>query len=193
MSFILIAFVLGLSVAIERILYLNFSTVNTEKFLNKIEDSLNSGNIAQAQELCAKTRGPVAVISFNAIERQHQGIEIVEKTIISTGSVEAARLEKGLTWISLFISLSPMLGFLGTVLGMVEAFDAIEAAGDISPVLVAGGIKVALITTVGGLIAAMILQVFYNYIVSKIDKLIMDMEESSVTLVDLLVRYQTNE
>ncbi len=190
MSLILIALILGLAIAIERIIYLNLADVNTEKLLKNIEDSLNNGGVEAAKEVCRNTRGPIASIFYQGLSRSNQGIEVVEKSVVSYGSVQMGLMERGLIWISLFISLAPMLGFLGTVIGMVEAFDNIQAAGDINPGLVAGGIKIALITTVGGLIVAMILQVFYNYIVSKIDTIVNEMEDSSIQLVDILVNFQ---
>jgi biopolymer transport protein ExbB len=191
MSFILIAFILGLALAIERIIYLNFATTNSEKLLERIEKALGTGGSTAAKEICRNTRGPVASIFYQGLDRSHQGIEVVEKSVVSYGSVQTGLLEKGLTWISLFISLAPMLGFLGTVIGMIEAFDNIQAAGDINAGLVAGGIKVALITTVSGLIVAMVLQVFYNYIVSKIDSIVNDMENASISLIDIMVKYQS--
>ncbi len=189
MSTVLLALVLGLALAIERIIYLNLASTNTEKLLTSVEDALNSGGVDAAKEVCRNTKGPVASIFYQGLDRSDQGIEIVEKSVISYGSVQMGLLEKGLTWISLFIALAPMLGFMGTVIGMIGAFDSIEAAGDISPTLVAGGIKVALITTVSGLIVAMILQVFYNYIVSKIDSIVNDMEDASISLIDILTKY----
>jgi biopolymer transport protein ExbB len=189
MSIILLCLILGLAVSIERIITLNLSTTNTKKLLTNVEDALNNGGIDSAKEVCRNTRGPVASIFTQGLMRTSEGIEMVEKSIISYGSVEMGRLERGLVWISLFISLAPMLGFMGTVIGMIGAFDAIEAAGDISPALVAGGIKVALLTTVGGLIVAVILQLFYNYCVSKIDSLVNQMEDASISFVDLLVKY----
>src|SRR5690606_11111057 len=188
MTPILICLILGLAVALERIITLNLSSTNTKKLLAKVEDALETGGIEAAKDVTKNTRGPVASIFTQGLMRYSEGIDMVEKSIIAYGSVEMGRLEKGLIWIALFIATAPMLGFLGTVIGMIEAFDAIEAAGDISPSLVAGGIKVALITTVGGLIVAIILQVFYNYIVAKIDSLANSMEDASISLVDLLVR-----
>jgi biopolymer transport protein ExbB len=193
MSIILLCLILGLAVSIERIITLNLSTTNTKKLLTSVEDALNNGGIDSAKEVCRNTRGPVASIFTQGLMRTSEGIEMVEKSIISYGSVEMGRLERGLVWISLFISLAPMLGFMGTVLGMIDAFDAIEAAGDISPALVAGGIKVALLTTVGGLIVAVILQLFYNYCVSKIDSLVNQMEDASISFVDLLVKYNLTQ
>lgn len=193
MSVILLCLILGLAVAIERIITLNLSTTNTKKLLNKVEDALNSGGVEAAKEVCKGTRGPVASIFTQGLLRISEGIEMVEKSIISYGSVEMGRLERGLVWISLFISLAPMLGFMGTVIGMIDAFDAIEAAGDISPSLVAGGIKIALLTTVGGLIVAVILQLFYNYLVSKIDSLVNQMEDASISFVDILVKYNLTQ
>ena len=189
MGLVLIALIFGLALSIERIIYLNLSTTNTEKLLLDVEESLNSGGVEAAKEVCRNTRGPVASIFYQGLDRVDEGIEVVEKSVISYGSVQMGLLEKGLTWISLFISIAPMLGFLGTVIGMMAAFDAIQAAGTISPALVAGGIKVALITTVGGLIVAIILQIFYNSIVTKIDSIVNKMEDASISLIDILVKY----
>lgn len=189
MTSILLAFVLGLAFSIERVLYLNLATTNTKKLLKNVEEALETGGIEAAKEVCRKTRGPVASIFYQGLDRANEGMDVVEKSVISYGGVQAGLLESGLSWIALFIALAPMLGFLGTVVGMVLAFDAIEAAGDISPSLVAGGIKVALITTIGGLIAAIVLQVFYNYCMNKIDSLINNMEDASISLLDLLVKH----
>lgn len=188
MGIILLTLIFGLALAIERIIYLNLSTTNTKKLLDKVQSSLKTGGIEAAKDVCKNTRGPVASIFYQGLDRYNEGIDVVEKSIVSYGGVLMGRLEKGLSWISLFIALAPMLGFLGTVVGMVQAFDAIEAAGDISPTIVAGGIKVALLTTVFGLIVAIILQIFYNYILSKIDGLVNDMEDSTTTFVELLVK-----
>lgn len=188
MGVILLTLIFGLALAIERIIYLNLSTTNTKKLLDKVQSSLKTGGIEAAKDVCKNTRGPVASIFYQGLDRYNEGIDVVEKSIVSYGGVLMGRLEKGLSWISLFIALAPMLGFLGTVVGMVQAFDAIEAAGDISPTIVAGGIKVALLTTVFGLIVAIILQIFYNYILSKIDSLVNDMEDSTTTFVELLVK-----
>jgi len=193
MTPILIILIVGLALIIERIIYLNMATTNTQKLLQKVEEALNTGGIEAAKEVCRNTRGPVASIFYQGLDRFNQGLDVVEKSIVSYGSVQNSNLEKGLTWISLGIALAPMLGFLGTVVGMVQAFDAIEVAGDISPVLVAGGMKVALLTTIFGLIDAMILQLFYNYLVNKIDSLVLDMEDSSISLLDILVKYQQNK
>jgi len=190
MGIVLIALILGLAICIERIIYLNMATTNTDKLLSNIETALNSGGIEAAKEVCRNTRGPVASIFYQGLDRSHEGIEMVEKSVVSYGSVQMGLLEKGVSWISLFIALAPMLGFLGTVIGMIFAFDAIEIAGDISPTLVAGGIKVALLTTVFGLVVAMILQIFYNYIIAKIDGIVNDMENASISLVDLLVKHE---
>lgn len=186
---VLLCLVIGLAVAIERILYLTLSTINTKKFVAKIEEVLNNGGIEAAKEVCRNTKGPIASIYYQGLDRYAQGLDAVEKAVVSYGSVQTGQMESGLSWIGLFISLSPMLGFMGTVVGMIGAFDAIQAAGDISPTLVAGGIKVALLTTLMGLIAAAILQLFYNYIVSKIDSLVNDMEDASITLMDFLTAY----
>jgi len=190
MSFVLLALILGLALSIERIIYLNLADVNTEKLLTNVEEALETGGVEAAKEVCRDTRGPVASIFYQGLSRADQGIDIVEKSVISYGSVQMGLLEKGLSWISLFISLAPMLGFMGTVIGMISAFDSIQAAGDVNAALVAGGIKVALITTVSGLIVAMILQVFYNYIVSKVDSIVNEMEDTSITLIDILIKYQ---
>ena len=194
MSFVLISLILGLAIAIERIIYLNLASTNTTKLLVKIEDALNNGGADAAKEVCRNTPGPVASIFYQGLDRFDSNdpntIEIVEKSVVAYGGVQMGRLEKGLTWIALFIALAPMLGFMGTVIGMISAFDAIEIAGDISPTLVAGGIKVALITTVSGLVVAMILQVFYNYIVSKIDSIVNDMEDASISLIDILTKHK---
>ncbi len=192
MAVVLLCLILGLALAIERIIYLNLATTNTEKLLNEIEGALNSGGVDAAKEICRNTKGPVASIFYQGLDRAKEGIDVVEKTIVAYGSVQMGLLEKGLSWIALFISLAPMLGFMGTVIGMIGAFDAIEAAGDISPSLVAHGIKVALLTTVFGLIVAIILQIFYNYIVSKVDSLVNDMEDSSISMVDLLMKSGTS-
>jgi biopolymer transport protein ExbB len=190
---ILICLILGLAVSIERIITLNLATTNTKKLLSQIEDALAKGGIEAAKEVTKNTRGPVASIFTQGLMRAPEGIEMVEKSVVSYGGVEMGKLEKGLIWISLFISLGPMLGFFGTVIGMVGAFDAIEAAGDISPSVVAGGMKVALITTVGGLVVGMILQVLYNYLVSKIDGLVNAMEDASITLVDILSKHKLSK
>ena len=189
MTPILLCFILGLAIVIERIIYLNMATTNTDKLLKNIEGALDNGGVEKAKQVCRNTKGPVASIFYQGLDREHEGIDIVEKSVVAYGGVQMGNLERGLIWISLFISLAPMLGFFGTVVGMVQAFDAIQAAGDISPGLVAGGIKVALITTIGGLIVAMILQVFYNYLVAKIDGLVNDMEDSSISLIDILVKH----
>ena len=189
MSLIIICLIIGLALAIERILTLSFSKTNTKALLEKVEKALAEGGIEAAKDVCRETRGPVASIFYQGLLRYDQGVDVVEKTIVSYGSVQMSEMEGGLSWISLFIALAPSLGFLGTVIGMVNAFDAIQAAGDISPNVVAGGMKVALITTIGGLIVAMILQVFYNYILAKIDGLSIDMEDSSICLVDILTKY----
>ncbi len=190
MGIVLLCLILGLAIVIERIIYLNMSTTNTNKLLTNVEDALNSGGVDAAKEVCRNTPGPVASIFYQGLDRSHEGIEMVEKSVVSYGSVQMGLLEKGVSWISLFIALAPMLGFMGTVIGMIGAFDAIAAAGDISPSLVATGIKVALLTTVFGLIVAIILQIFYNYIVAKVDSIVNDMENASISLVDLLVKHE---
>ena len=193
MGAVLLCLIIGLAISIERIITLNLSTTNTNKLLKNVEDALASGGVDAAKEVTKNTRGPVASIFTQGLLRIGEGIDMVEKSIISYGSVEMGRLEKGLVWISLFIAVAPMLGFMGTVIGMIGAFDAIEAAGDISPQIVANGIKVALLTTVAGLIVGVILQVFYNYLVSKIDGLVNTMEDASISFVDLLVAHEESK
>ena len=188
MGIVLLCLILGLALCIERIIYLNKATTNTEALLNDVESSLSSGGVEAAKEVCRNTEGPVASIFYQGLDRSKDGIDAVEKSVVAYGSVQMGLLERGLSWISLFIALAPMLGFMGTVIGMIGAFDAIEAAGDISPSLVAGGIKVALLTTVFGLIVAMILQIFYNYIVAKIDSIVNNMEDASISFVDILTK-----
>ena len=189
MSFVLIALILGLALSIERIIYLNLATTNTEKLLEDIESAMSNGGVESAKEVCRNTRGPVASIFLQGLERSSEGIEMVEKSVIAYGGVQMGLLERGLSWIGLFIALAPMLGFMGTVIGMIDAFDIIEAKGEAKPDELAGGIKVALITTVSGLIVAIILQIFYNYIVSKIDTLVNQMEDASISLIDVLLKH----
>lgn len=193
MSTVLVCLILGLSIAIERIITLNLATTNTKKLLARVDEALSKDGVDGAKEICKNTKGPVASIFTQGLLRMSEGVDMVEKSIIAYGSVEMGKLEKGLVWISLFISIAPMLGFMGTVIGMIGAFDAIAAANDINPALVAGGIKVALLTTVGGLIVAIILQLFYNYCVTKIDSLVNQMEDASISLVDLLVKHNLSK
>ena len=188
MAPILLCLIIGLGLCIERIIYLNLSTTNTTKLLNKVESELQSNGIGAAKEVCKNTRGPVASIFFQGLDRYNEGIDIVEKSVISYGGVMMARLETNLSWITLFIALAPMLGFLGTVVGMVFAFDSIEVAGDISPTVVAGGMKVALLTTVFGLIVAIILQIIYNYLVAKVESIVNTMEDATISFMDILVK-----
>lgn len=190
MGIVLLCLILGLAIAIERIIYLNLSTTNTKKLVQNVEDALQSGGIEAAKEVCRNTKGPVASIYYQGLDRADEDLDAAEKAVIAYGGVQMGQLEKNVSWISLFIALAPMLGFMGTVIGMIQAFDKIEAAGDMQPSLVAGGIKVALLTTVFGLIVAIILQVFYNYIIAKIDSIVNDMEDASITLMDMLVRYK---
>lgn len=186
---VLVCLIIGLAIAIERMLYLSFSNINTKKFIEKFAETLNGQGVEAAKDFCRNTKGPVASIYYQGLDRYDQGMDAVEKAVVSYGSVQTGQMESGLSWIGLFIALSPMLGFMGTVVGMISAFDQIQAMGDISPTAVAGGIKVALLTTLMGLIAAVILQLFYNYIVSKIDSLVNTMEDASITLVDILTAY----
>ncbi|MBE9492403.1 MAG: MotA/TolQ/ExbB proton channel family protein [Bacteroidetes bacterium] len=190
MGIVLLTLIFGLAICIERIIYLNLATTNTQKLLNKVESAMETGGIDSAKNACKETRGPVASIFYQGLSRYNEGLEIVEKSIVSYGSVLMGRLESGLSWISLFIAIAPMLGFMGTVIGMIKAFDNIEAVGDISPAIVAGGIKIALLTTVFGLIVAIILQIFYNYIVAKVDALVNSMEDSTISFIDILAKYK---
>jgi len=187
MGIVLICLILGLAIAIERIIYLNLATTNTQKLTSGVEEALASGGVEAAKELCRDTKGPVASIFYQGLDRANEGVESAEKAVVAYGGVQMGQLEKNVSWISLFIALAPMLGFMGTVIGMIQAFDKIEAAGDMQPSLVAGVIKVALLTTVFGLIVAIILQIFYNYIIAKIDSIVNDMEDASITLIDILV------
>jgi biopolymer transport protein ExbB len=190
MGIVLLCLILGLAIAIERIIFLNLSTTNTKKLTQNVEDALASGGVEAAKEVCRNTKGPVASIFYQGLDRADDDIDAAEKAVVAYGGVQMGQLEKNVSWISLFIALAPMLGFMGTVIGMISAFDKIEAAGDMNPSLVAGGIKVALLTTVFGLIVAIILQIFYNYIIAKIDSIVNDMEDASITLMDLLVKHK---
>lgn len=193
MSFVLICLILGLAIAIERIIYLNLSTTNSKKLAAQVEDALKSGGVEAAKEVCRNTKGPVASIYYQGLDRADESVEAAEKAVVAYGGVQMGQLEKNVSWVSLFIALAPMLGFMGTVLGMIDAFDNIQNAGAMEPALVAGGIKVALLTTVFGLIVAIILQIFYNYIVAKIDSIVNDMEDASITLMDILVDYKNGK
>ena len=189
MSLVSIALVIGLAFCIERIVYLSLAEVNTKKLMANLEAALEKGDVEGAKTICRNTRGPVASICYQGLMRIDEGLDVVERSVVSFGGVQAGYLEKGCSWITLFIAMSPSLGFLGTVIGMVMAFDDIQAAGDISPTVVAGGMKVALITTIFGIVAALVLQIFYNYILSKIEALTAAMEESSITLLDMIMKY----
>lgn len=187
---VLACLIIGLAIAIERIIYLTLANTNTKKLLKNVEKALENGGVEEAKKVCRNTRGPVASIFYQGLDRYNEGVDMVEKSVVSYGSVQMGRMESGLTWISLFIAIAPSLGFMGTVVGMIQAFDSIQQMGDISPVAVAGGIKVALLTTIAGLIAAVILQLFYNYIVAKIDSLVNKMEDASISLMDIIVKYK---
>ena len=186
---VLVCLVLGLAIAIERILYLTMAQINTKKFVAEVEKLLNEKGVEAAKEYCRNTRGPIASIYYQGLMRYEQGLEAVEKAVVSYGSVQQGQMESGLSWISLFIALSPSLGFMGTVVGMIQAYDDIQAQATISPAVVAGGIKVALLTTLMGLISAVILQVFFNYILAKIEGQVVNMEDTSITLIDMLSAY----
>ncbi len=189
MAATLLCLVFGLALCIERIIYLSLSKTNTKALLENIEAALKKGGIEAALEVCRNTRGPVASIFYQGLSRYDEGIDVVEKTVASYGGVQLGLLEKNLSWISLFISIAPSLGFLGTIIGMIQAFDKIQQVGDISATVVAGGIKVALLTTLLGLIIAIILQLFYNYILSVIEGLVNEMEDSSISLLDIVVEF----
>ena len=189
MSLVAIALIFGLAFCLERIIYLNLAETNSSKLLKGIEDALDKGDVEGAKAIARDTRGPIASIAYQGLMRIDQGIDVVEKSIVSYGGVQGGLLEKNMSWITLFIAMAPSLGFLGTVVGMIMAFDKIEQVGDISPTVVAGGMKVALITTIFGLIVALILQVFYNYILSKIEAITSQMEDSSITLLDMIMKY----
>ena len=193
MSFVLLALILGLALVIERIIYLALSTTNNDKLLIEVETALNNDGVDAAKEVCKNSTGPVATIFYEGLDKMDEGIDMVDKAIVSVGSVENEKLERNISWISLFIALAPMLGFMGTVIGMIGAFDAIEAAGDISPSLVAGGIKVALLTTVFGLIVAMILQVFYNLIIAMMDNIVNKMEDASIHFLDMVADFKAKK
>ncbi len=193
MTLPLICLIIGLALSIERIVYLNLSTINTKRFLDEVETALKNGGTEAAKDLCRNTRGPIASIYYQGISRADEGIDMVEKSVVSYGGVQMGLLEKGLSWLSLFIALAPMLGFLGTVIGMIFAFDKIVEEGQVSPTTVADGIKVSLLTTVFGLIAAIILQIFYNYIVSKVDGIVNEMEDASITLVDMMLKHKVTQ
>ncbi len=189
MSLVAIAMVLGLAFCIERIIYLSLAQVNTKKLMEAVAAALEKGDVEAAKAICRETPGPVASICYQGLLRINDGLDVVERSVVSYGSVKAGELEKGCSWITLFIAMSPSLGFLGTVIGMIMSFDNIQAAGDISPTVVAGGMKVALITTVYGIVVALVLQIFYNFILGKIEALTADMEDSSIVLLDLLTKY----
>lgn len=190
MSFIALALIIGLAFCLERIIYLNLSQINTHKLLTEVEAKLQHNDVEGAKDIARNTRGPVAAISYQALSRIDENIDVIEKSIISYGSVQAGLLEKNLSWITLFIAAAPSLGFLGTVIGMIQAFDNIQLQGDINPTIVAEGMKFALITTVGGLIVALILQVFYNYILTKIEAILHRMEDDSINILDIIIRYK---
>lgn len=190
MSLVAIALVIGLAFCIERIIYLSLSEVNAKKLMVDIDEKVKAGDIEGAKDLCRNTRGPVASVCYQGLLHIKESIDNIERSVSNYGSVQAANLEKGCSWITLFIAIAPSLGFLGTVIGMVMAFDQIQQAGDISPTIVASGMKVALITTIFGIIVALVLQVFYNYILSKIEHLTSQMEESAISLMDIIANYK---
>jgi biopolymer transport protein ExbB len=187
MGIVLLCLILGLAVAIERIIFLNMATTNTKKLISSVEDALSSGGVEAAKEVCRNTKGPVASIFYQGLDRADEGVDHAEKAVVAYGGVQMGQLEKNVSWLTLFIAIAPMLGFMGTVIGMIQAFEKISAAGGLDASLIAGDIQVALLTTVFGLIVAIILQIFYNYIIAKIDSIVNDMEDASISLVDLLV------
>ena len=189
MALVAIAMVIGLAFCVERIIYLSMAQVNTNKLMTAIAEALSKGDVEGAKAICRNTAGPVASICYQGLLRINDGLETVERSVVSYGSLQASNLEKGCSWITLFIAMAPSLGFLGTVIGMVMSFDEIQQKGDISPTIVAGGMKVALITTIYGIIVALVLQIFYNFILTKIESIVADMEDSSITLLDLLAKH----
>ena len=189
MALVAVAMVIGLAFCVERIIYLSMAKVDTKKFMAAIAEALSKGDVEAAKSICRNTAGPVASICYQGLLRINDGIDTVERSVVSYGSLQASNLEKGCSWITLFIAMAPSLGFLGTVIGMVMSFDEIQQKGDISPTIVAGGMKVALITTIYGIIVALVLQVFYNFILTKIESIVADMEDCSITLLDLLTKY----
>ena len=190
MSLIALSLIIGLAFCLERIIYLNLSQINTKRFLSEVEQNLSKGNLEGAKDTARSTRGPIASICYQALDRIRETVDVIDKSIVSYGSVQVGLLEKNLSWITLFIAIAPSLGFLGTVIGMIQAFDNIQQFGDINPSIVSGGMKVALITTVGGLVAAIILQVFYNYILNKIEGIINQMEDDSILILDMAIKYK---
>ncbi len=189
MALVAIAMVIGLAFCVERIIYLSMAQVNTKKLMAAIADALSKNDVEAAKNICRNTAGPVAAICYQGLLRIDEGLETVERSVVSYGSLQSSMLEKNCSWITLFIAMAPSLGFLGTVIGMVMSFDEIQQKGDISPTIVAGGMKVALITTIYGILVALILQVFYNFILTKIESLVSDMEDCSITLLDLLTKF----
>lgn len=190
MGIVLLCLILGLAVAIERIIYLNMASTNSSKLKQQVEDALASGGVEAAKEVCRNTKGPVASIFYQGLDRVGEGLESAEKAVVAYGGVQMGQLEKNVSWLSLFIAIAPMLGFMGTVIGMIQAFQKIAAVGNLSASLIAGDIQVALLTTVFGLITAIILQIFYNYIIAKIDSIVNDMEDSSISLIDMLAAHK---
>ncbi|WP_136467540.1 MotA/TolQ/ExbB proton channel family protein [Flagellimonas onchidii] len=190
MGIVLLCLILGLAVAIERIIYLNLASTNSAKLKQQVEDALASGGVEAAKEVCRNTKGPVASIFYQGLDRAGEGLESAEKAVVAYGGVQMGQLEKNVSWLSLFIAIAPMLGFMGTVIGMIQAFQKIAAVGNLSASLIAGDIQVALLTTVFGLITAIILQIFYNYIIAKIDSIVNDMEDSSISLIDMLAAHK---
>lgn len=186
MSLVALCLIIGLAFCIERIIYLTLSEIDAKKFMVRLEEKLKTEGVEAAKDLCRNTRGPIASICYQGLLRIDSSMEEVERSVSSYASVQVGKMEKGCSWITLFIAMAPSLGFLGTVIGMVMAFDQIEIAGDIGPTIVASGMKVALITTIFGIIVALILQLFYNYVLSKIDHLTAQMEESAITLMDII-------
>lgn len=193
MSLVAIALVIGLAFCVERIIYLSLAEINTKKFIGKVEEALEKGDVEAAKDIARNTRGPIASIYYQGLMRIDQGLDQVERSVVSYGGVQAGYLEKGCSWITLFIAMAPSLGFLGTVIGMVQAFDDIQAAGDISPTVVAGGMKVALLTTIFGIVVALILQIFYNYILAEIEGLTAKMEDSTISLLDIVAKYNNKK
>lgn len=193
MSLVALALILGLAFCIERLIYLTLSEINAKKLMQDIDARLEQGDVEGAKDLCRDTRGPVASICYQGLLHIKEPLDQIDRQLTNYGTVQIGNMEKGCSWIRLFIAVAPSLGFLGTVIGMVMAFDRIQTAGDISPTIVAEGMKVALITTIFGIIVAVILQFFYNYILSKIEHLTSQMEESAISLTDSIAKYKSNQ
>ena len=183
---ILVSLIFGLGFVFERAYSLMLSGIDSSKLFDAVTQKISDGDTKAAIQICNEEKGPVASLFYAGLTKAHRGLDDVEKAIQNAGAIEMAFLEKNMIWLNAVITIAPMLGFTGTVVGMIGAFDAIKAANDISPAVVAGGISQALLTTAAGLVVAMIIQTFQNVFVSRIDKLVLDMEEQSIKIIDHL-------